>query len=265
MKPIEIPGRPAAPHSRAGEVRLAQRIERGDPNAKQTMIESNLGLVHAIAGRYRRPGVAYADLVQEGTIGLIRAVERFDHRRDVRFSTYATWWIQRAIRDAITDSKPIRIPARANRQLAAVRRAEAELERQHTRRASDAEVADAVQLDETTVHSLRSAAQVTASLDQPVGEDGTPLGELIADPVTADPLQRAIEDEQRDGVAAMLRLLPPRHREVLAERYGLDGNDVRSHAQISRRLGVREARSRQIEHESLHRLRSMSTALARVA
>jgi RNA polymerase primary sigma factor len=265
MNPIEIPSRRAAPNSRAEQVRLAQRIERGDLSAKQTMIESNLGLVHAIAGRYRRPGVAFADLVQEGTIGLIRAVEKFDYRRDVRFSTYATWWIRRAIRDAIADSRPIRIPARANRQLAAVLHAEAELEQQNPGHASDADVADAAQLSETTVHSLRTAAQVTASLDQPVGEDSTPLGELIADPGTVDPLQSAIEQEQRDSVSAILQLLPPRHREVLAERYGLDGNSIQSHQQISRRLGVEEARSRQIEHESLHRLRSIPTALARVA
>jgi RNA polymerase primary sigma factor len=146
-----------------------------------------------------------------------------------------------------------------------VRRAEAELARQTPRRASDAEIADRIQLSENAVHALCSAAQVTASLDQPVGEDSTPLGELIADPRTVDPLQSAIEHEQRHDVSAMLRLLPPRHREVLTERYGLDGNTVQSHEQISRHLGVGEERSRQIEHESLHRLRSISTTLARVA
>jgi RNA polymerase primary sigma factor len=225
MNPTERPVRRAALLSRGDEAALAQRIERGDLSAKQLMIESNLGLVHAIAARYRSSGIAFADLVQEGTIGLIRAVERFDHRRDVRFSTYATWWIRRSMRDAIADGRPIRIPPKA------------------------------------TVHALRTAPQVTASLDQPVGEDATPLGELIADPRAVDPLQSAIEHEQRDEVSAMLELLPQRHREVLGRRYGLDGHSVQSHQQIGRRLEVGEERSRQIEHESLHRLRSIEQAV----
>jgi RNA polymerase primary sigma factor len=223
MNPTEQPGRRADLLSRADEATLAQRIERGDLNAKQTMIESNLRLVRAIAARYRGSGIPFADLVQEGTIGLIRAVERFDHRRDVRFSTYAAWWIRSSMRDAIADGRPIRIPPKA------------------------------------PVHALRTAAQVTASLDQPVGEDATPLGELIADPRAVDPLQSAIEHEQRDDVLAMLELLPNRHREVLAGRYGLGGHSVQSHRRISRRLHVGVERSRQIERESLHRLRSIPT------
>jgi RNA polymerase primary sigma factor len=265
MKPAEKATRDSGPLSRTDEARLGQRIERGDTNAKQTMIESNLGLVRGIARRYRDSGVPFADLTQEGTIGLMRAVERFDHRRGVKFSTYAAWWIRRSIRDAIADSKAIRVPPRANRQLAAVRRAEAELERQRPHGASDAEIADITQLRQSTVQSLRSAAHVTASLDQPVGEDSTAFGELIADPQAIDPLQSAIEHEQRDDVSTMLRLLPPRHREVLTGRYGLDGHSVQSHQQIGRRLGVGEDRSRQIEHESLHRLRSISTTLATAA
>jgi RNA polymerase primary sigma factor len=256
MNATEKPTRHGALLSRADEVSLARRIERGDTHAKQTMIESNLGLVRAIAGRYRDSGVPFADLTQEGTIGLIRAVERFDHRVGVRFSTYAAWWIRRSIRDAIDDSNAIRVPPRANQQLAAVRRAEAELERQSRHGASDAEIADLTQLRESTVHSLRTAAHVTASLDQPVGEDSTALGELIADPQAVDALQSAIEHEQRDDVSALLRMLPPQHRQVLAGRYGLDGNGVESYRQIARRLGVGEERSRQIEHESLRRLRS---------
>jgi RNA polymerase primary sigma factor len=247
--------------SRSDEVMLARRIERGDPDARRAMIEANLGLVHAIAGRYRTSGVSFADLAQEGTIGLIRAVERFDHRRGVRFSAYAAWWIRRSIRDAIANANAIRIPARANRQLAAVRRAEAELDQG----ASDAEIARVTRLRESTVHRLRASARVTESLDRPVGEDSTALGELIADPHAVDPLQRAIEHEQRNDVAALLRLLPARHREVLAGRYGLDGNRVQSHEQIGRRLGVGEERSRQLEHESLHRLRSLPATLATAA
>jgi RNA polymerase primary sigma factor len=114
--------------SRADEIRLARRIEHGDPRARESMIESNLRLVHAVATRYRGSGVSFADLVQDGTVGLVRAVQSFDHRRGLRFSTYAVCWIRRSIHDAITESGAIRIPANANQQLAAVRRAEAELE-----------------------------------------------------------------------------------------------------------------------------------------
>src|ERR1700760_1726517 len=125
---------------------LARRIEQGDMQAKQGMIESNLRLVHAVASAYRGSSVPFSDLVQEGTIGLIRAVERFDHRREVKFSTYAVWWIRRSILDAISSSNVIRMPPKASQQLAAVRRAEAELARIEPRRASDAEIAEHTQL-----------------------------------------------------------------------------------------------------------------------
>ena len=265
MNATRTHGRRGALLSRADEVALAQRIERGDLNAKETMIESNLGLVHAVASSFRGSGVPFADLVQEGTIGLIRAVELFDHRRDVKFSTYAVWWIRRSIGDAIAGASTIRIPARAKRQLAAVRRAEAELKRLGPGRASDAEIADLTQLSEQTVRSLRTSAQVTSSLDEPVGEDTTPLRELIADVRAADPSERAIAHEERDDLYEMLRFLPNRHREVLVRRFGLNDTGVQSHKEIGRRLGVGEERSRQIEHESLHRLRSISTTLARAA
>jgi RNA polymerase primary sigma factor len=225
-------------------------------------IESNLGLVHAVARNYSGSGVPFADLVQEGTIGLMRAVERFDHSRGVKFSTYAMWWIRRAMRDAVAASNPIRIPPKANRQLAAVRHAEAQIERHSPRRASDAEIADATELSVRTVHSLRSAPKVTASLDEQVGEGTTQLLELIADTRAVDPSQSAIAHEQRDEISAMLQLLPKRHREVLVRRYGLNGGSIHSHKEIGRWLGVGEERSRQIEHESLHRLRSISETLA---
>ena len=141
--------------SAAEEIMLARRIERGDLQAKQRMIESNLRLVHAVARAYRGSSVPFADLVQEGTIGLVRAVERFDHRRGVKFSTYAVWWIRRSMLDAIASSNVIRMPAKASQQLAAVRRAEAELERVEPRRASDAAIAEHTQLSVTTVRSLR--------------------------------------------------------------------------------------------------------------
>jgi RNA polymerase primary sigma factor len=244
---------------------LARRIERGDLRAKQRMIESNLRLVHAVARAYRGSSVPFADLVQEGTIGLVRAVERFDHRREVKFSTYAVWWIRRSMLDAMAGSNVIRMPAKASQQLSAMRRAEAELGRIEPRRASDEAIAEHTQLSVTTVRSLREAARVTASLDEPVGEDATPLGDLLADVRARDPFECAIARENKDEVSSMLRLLPERHREVIVRRYGLSDDAAETHEQIGQRLGVGEERSRQIEREALHRLRSIAAASARAA
>jgi RNA polymerase primary sigma factor len=244
------------------EVRLARRIERGDLKAKETMIESNLRLVHAVARTYQGSGVSFDDLVQEGTVGLVRAVERFDHRRGLKLSTYAVWWIRRSMLDAIAGSNVIRIPVKANHQLVAVRRAEAELQRLGPGRATEAAIAERTELSAMTVRSLREAARVTASLDEPVGEDTTPLGDLLADDSAVDPLEGAIAREARHEVTAVLRMLPQRHREVLIRRYGLNETRAQSHAEIGEWLGVGEERSRQIEREALHRLRSIAaTAL----
>jgi RNA polymerase primary sigma factor len=201
------------------ELTLARRIERGDLAAKEEMIESNLRLVVAVARPYRSRGVPFADLVQEGTVGLVRAVERFDHRRGVKFSTYAVWWIRRSILDALAGSPVIRLPANADRRL---------------------------------------APKVTASLDETIGEDATSLGELVADAHGVDPSEQAVSREERREVLGMLRLLPTRHREVLVRRYGLGGGPAQSHAQIGARLGVAAERSRQLEREALNRLRSVA-------
>jgi RNA polymerase primary sigma factor len=208
----------------ADEVRLAKRIERGDLSAKEQMIESNMGLVYALARHYRGRGVPFDDLVQEGVVGLIRAVERFDHRRGRRFSTYAAWWIRHSFMDALDKARPIRIPAAAARQRA-----------------------------------QRDLPRVTASLDEPIGEDGTPLYEVIADDDAQAPWQRAADVETRRQAWSMLRMMPPRHREVLVRRYGLVGDRVETHAQIGARLGVGEERTRQLEREALHRLRELGS------
>jgi RNA polymerase primary sigma factor len=251
--------------SAAEEVGLAKDIERGDLKAKDRMIESNLRLVFSVARSYRGRGVPFADLVQEGTLGLVRAVERFDHRRGLKFSTYAVWWIRRSLLDAIAASQVIRIPAKANQQLAAVRRAEAELERIGPRPASIVAIAERTGLSSRTVRSLRGAARVTASLDEPVGEDSTPFGDRVADEHAVDPPDSATASEDLREVSAMLRLLPERHREVVVRRYGLDNTRAQSHEEIGKWLGVGEERSRQIEREALHRLRTIAHASARAA
>jgi RNA polymerase primary sigma factor len=251
--------------SAAEEITLARRIERGDLQAKERMIESNLRLVHSVARAYRASSVPFADLVQEGTVGLVRAVERFDYRREVKFSTYAVWWIRRSILDAVAGADVIRMPAKATQRLAAVRRAEAELARIAPRRASDAAIAARTQLSVATVRALREAARVTASLDARVGEDATSLGDLLADERVGDPFDRAAARESREEVASMLRLLPQRHREVIVRRYGLGDAGAQSHQQIGARLGVGEERSRQLEREALNRLRSIVAAASRAA
>jgi RNA polymerase primary sigma factor len=255
---------PGAMHLNAAEeVRLARRIESGDLKAKERMIESNLRLVHAVARTYQGSGVPFDDLVQEGAVGLVRAVERFDHRRGLKLSTYAVWWIRRSMLDAIAGSNVIRIPVKANHQLVAVRRAEADLRRLGPGRATDAAVAERAELSAMTVRSLRGAPRVTASLDEPLGEGTTPLGDLLADDRAVDPLEGAIACEDCHEVTAALRLLPQRHREVLIRRYGLNETRAQSHAEIGERLGVGQERCRQIEREALHRLRSIAvTALS---
>ena len=247
------------------EVALAKRIERGDLDAKETMIEANLRLVVAVARPYRGRGVPLGDLVQEGTVGLVRAVERFDYRRQLKFSTYAVWWIRRSILDALASARVIRLPVKAGQQLAAVRRAESELERFGPRPVSIEAIAERTGLTPLVVESLRGAARVTASLDDSVGDDVTSFHDFIPDQHAVDPSEQAISRENRSEVAAMLRLLPPRHREVVLRRYGLNGARAQTHEQIGAWLGVGQERSRQIEREALHRLRDVASRLPRAA
>src|SRR4051812_40986386 len=216
----------------AEEIALAKRIERGDRQAKDTMVERNLGLVLWVARAYRDADVPFTDLVQEGTVGLLRAAERFDHRRGVKFSTYAVWWIRRSIRDAVSGSSVIRMPAEARRHQAAVRQAEAELDRSAQRSHSDAEIAERTGLSVATVRSVRGAARVTASLDAPIGPGAAPAVTQLADHGVADPAEAVIAREHRGEVAALVRMLPGRHREVLIRRYGLNDHAVETHEEI---------------------------------
>jgi RNA polymerase sigma factor (sigma-70 family) len=203
----------------AEELALSRRIELGDLKAKEEMIESNLGLVYFIARRYAGRGVPFEDLVQEGTVGLVRAVDKFDRSRGVRFSTYAVTWIRHALIDALGQARTIRVPKRAA--------------------------------------ELNGAPRVTASLDEQVGEEGAFLRELVADPDPVDPWRHVDERETIRQMWSMLRTLPQRHRIVLIRRYGLDGEGAQSHAEIGRALGVGEERSRQLEREALRRLREL--------
>ena len=243
----------------AEEVCLARRVERGDIEAKARLIEANLRLVRLVARKYAGRGVPFDDLVQEGSIGLLRAVEKFDHRRGLKFSTYAVWWIRRSVLDALGD-RTIRVPRGAREKLSVIYRAEAEM---HARAAGSATVeaiAERTGLRESSVRMLRTVPRVTVSLDEPVADGATPRGELIVDPRAADPCEAAAEGETPGEVRSMLRLLSRRQREVVVRRYGLRGQSAQDYAEIGAALGLGVARTRQLEREALHRLRGLRSA-----
>jgi RNA polymerase primary sigma factor len=241
----------------AEEAALARRAERGDGDARDELVERNLGLVWTIADRYRGRGVAFEDLLQEGAVGLVRAVERFDHRRGVRLSTYAAWWIRRALMDALANGRPIRVPPAARRQMAAIQRARAELRRMRSQSPTTDDIAERTRLSPRTVLALQAVPQVGVSLDEPIGDDPTPLGELISDPSARDASEGLERRETSRQLWSLLRRLPERQREVLVRRYGLGGDRAQSHQEIGAWLGVGEERSRQIERQALHWLRTM--------
>src|SRR5919198_1195493 len=239
----------------AQEVELAKRIERGDGQAKQTMIQSNLRLVVSIAKNYRNQGLPFLDLIQEGTLGLIRAVEKFDWRRGFKFSTYATWWIRQAVARALADkARTIRMPVHIVERLQKINRADRLLWTQLGREPTLEEIADEASLTVQQVLEVRAAARASASLDAPVGEaEDAVLGDFV--PGDGPLPDEMVEDTLRSQTLAVaLRALPDRHRAVVILRYGLDDAEPKTLEEIGRRLRLTRERVRQIELESLRRL-----------
>jgi len=242
----------------AEEVSLAKRIERGDTVAKRRMIESNLRLVVSIAKGYRGLGVPFLDLIQEGTLGLNRAVEKFDWRRGYKFSTYATWWIRQSVQRAVANhARTIRVPVHVVERQQKLSRAARRLEVELGREATKHELAEATGLPMQHVDEALGAAHASVSLNQTVGSDDEgELGDLFADREAADPFDEAEESLRRQGVRKALDALPERERRILELRFGFDGEPWTLEA-IGHELDLTRERVRQLEAQALARLSAL--------